>query len=145
MKHFIIVLYFVLFSNFSNACDCIETISLESEIAKADVIISGKIISREFFTKKNDKVPNNIYSQVKYKILVKAILKGKSKNKILTILTGRNGGSDFGYQFQLGKNYIIYANRENKFLVTSICTKTDIFSENVFDVIRKYCKQKGYS
>jgi hypothetical protein len=79
--------------------------------------------------------------------------KGKVKNKILTILTGPARGGDCGYRFEIGSSYTIFTYTHpviingktvNKFLTTSICTRTQKFEEKEYNEIVKHCKSKGY-
>ena len=72
--------------------------------------------------------------------------KGKVKNKILTILTGPARGGDCGYRFEIGSSYTIFTYTHpviingktvNKFLTTSICTRTQKFEEKEYNEIVK--------
>ena len=127
---------------------------LGKAIDSADMVITGKVLSRDRFTKKDGMLTEYISTNVKYKILVIKKHKGKTINNIQTIVTGPNDGGDCGYPFELGKTYTIYAHiypvivkgkKVNQFFQTSICTRTNQFSKSEMTRIDKYCKNKGSS
>jgi|JI6StandDraft_1071083.scaffolds.fasta_scaffold411231_1 hypothetical protein len=149
-----ILLIFLLFSNLSIACSCSDVPPMEKALDQADVVVTGKVLSRESLSKKDGPLSDYLSSQVKYKILITTIHKGKVKKGILTILTGPSAGGDCGYLFIIGNTYTIYAyyhpnivkeKEINKFITTSVCTRTDKYKKNTVAKIDKYCKSKGYS
>jgi hypothetical protein len=126
---------------------------MEKALDVADIVVTGKVLSKESLSKKDGQLSGYLLAQVKYKVLVVTIHKGKVKKEILTIITGPATGGDCGYSFQIGKTYTIYAyyypviikgKEVNKFITTSICTRTDKYNKTTFDKINKYCKLKGY-
>jgi hypothetical protein len=149
MKNYIIIICLVFFGNFCNACVCSETASREKTIQSTDVIIIGKVISKESFSKEDYKISGLRMNYVKYRVIVSQTLKGKVTSKILIIATTPGGAGDCGYNFQIGKTFLIYLdkrddNKKDKFLYTSICTRTNIFQKREFDEVKKYCKHKGF-
>ena len=152
MKKYIL-LTFILISNFSFACSCAELLPMKKAIQQADVVFTGKILSKESLTAKDGELSDYLKTQVNYKVLVTTMHKGKVKNKILTVLTGPASGGDCGYGFKIGSSYTIFTYTHpviikgktvNKFLTTSICTRTQKFEKTEYNKIVKYCKSKGY-
>lgn len=150
MKNYIITICFLFSVSFCNACTCSESGTREQAIKKIDRIILGKVISKESFSKEDYKITGLKMSYVKYTVIVSEMLKGKIKSKTLIIATAPGGGGDCGYNFEIGKTYLIYAdkredNRKDKFLYTSICMRTNILESIEFNKVKKYCRLKGFS
>ncbi len=72
------------------------------------------------------KKPDVYFVEVKFKL-------DKSwKNELkdaASITTGRGGG-DCGYEFEVGKKYLVYADGDKNKLSTNICTRTSVFESN---------------
>ena len=142
-------LAFIIFfiTNITLACVCADMGTKEAEIKKTDVIITGKILSKELFSKKDHEITGLQSSKIKYKLKVVTVHKGRIKSKILTIVSS-NGGC--GYDFVKGEAYIIYAyyhkeEKKDKFLYTGACTLTQKFTVREYKNLINYCKQKGSS
>jgi len=152
MKLYLSILL-LLFFNLSFACSCIPNPIMEKALDETNVVLTGKVLSKESFTKKEGRLSNYFARNVKYKIEVTKIHKGKIKKRIITIVTGPAMGGDCGFFFQIGKTYTIYANyilinvsgKEVAFLETNICSRTATFNKAESDKIEKYSKSKGYS
>lgn len=152
MKLYLSILV-LLFFNISFACSCIPTPSMEKALDETNVVVTGKVLSKEAFGKKDGRLPKYFTSNVKYKIEVTKIHKGKIKKGIITIVTGSAMGGDCGVFFQIGKSYTIYAEytlidaggKKMGFLETNICTRTAKADKTESAKIEKYCKLKGYS
>jgi len=150
MKNYVIILCLFFFANFCCACVCSDTGTKEQTIQKTDAILKGKIISKEIFSKDDHKRTGLRVPYVKYTVVILETIKGKLKTKSLIIATAPGGGGDCGYMFEIGKTYLIYAlkhrgNKNDKFLYTSICTRTDKFNALEFNKVKIYCKHKGFS
>jgi len=84
-----------------------------------------------------------------YQIEVITLYKGKTKVLQLDVYSG-TGDDDCGYNFSVGSEYIIYADykiqyygkgpKVNKFLYTTICTRTKLRDENELNEIQKWKK-----
>ena len=152
MKAYYSILLVLLF-NYSFACSCIPQPSMEKAIDETDVVVTGKVLSKEAFTKKDGRLSKYFTRNVKYKIEVTKIHKGKIKKGIITIVTGPAMGGDCGVFFEIGKSYTIYADymlidaggKKVAFLETSICTRTAKADKTESKRIEKYSKLKGYS
>lgn len=145
MKKHILILCVYLLSNISNACVCVERCTKEKDIEITDVILTAKVLSKEIFSKNDHEITGLRQTYLKYKVKIIAVQKGKITSKILTIATSQG---DCGYNFEKGKTYIIYAgyhkeNKRDKFLYTSICTRTSQFFLHEFNKLTTYCKYKG--
>ncbi|MFY0483317.1 hypothetical protein ACI6PS_12005 [Flavobacterium sp. PLA-1-15] len=146
-------IFLLLIFNYSFACSCIPTPSMEKALDETDVVVTGKVLSKESFGKKDGRLPRYFASNVKYKVEVTKIHKGKIKKGIITIVTGPAMGGDCGVFFQIGKSYTIYAEvtlidtggKKVEFLETTICTRTAKADKTESAKIEKYCKLKGYS
>jgi hypothetical protein len=123
------------------ACSCAfitEGISIERQVKDAYKNSSAVFIGEvsEIVSK-----PDVYYVLVKFKTE-----KSWSRNvqKEITISTGRGSG-DCGYEFVVGKKYLVYAYGEDK-LETNICTRTDIAESNKdISVLNKLKKIKAKS
>ena len=123
---------------------------MKEAIKKTDVIMKGKIISKDSFSKDDHNITGLRMSYVKYTVVVSEIIKGKMKSKKIIIATAPGGAGDCGYLFEVGKTYMIFAgkhteNKKDKFLYTSICTKTSKFNKTEFNKIKEYCRRSSSS
>ncbi|RZK10616.1 MAG: hypothetical protein EOO46_10075 [Flavobacterium sp.] len=152
MKLYLSILLF-LFFNTSFACSCIAKPSMEKAVDETDVVVTGKVLSKESFGKKDGRLPKYFTHNVKYKVEVTKIHKGKIKKGIITIVTGPAMGGDCGVFFQIGKSYTIYATytlidageKKVEFMETNICSRTAKADKAESAKIEKYCTSKGYS
>ena len=140
MKNIAIQLLILLFTVSGFACRCKEK-SWRKAAQEADLIVSGKVISE------NPMIDSPGHASVKYVILVSDVIKGKIKTDTIKITTGIGGG-DCGYNFKVGKNYIIYS-YYNKYVAGEIytddCTRTSEFDEIELKKIKRFARRKGYS
>jgi len=121
------------------ACSCslpIENKSIDEQVKEAyknsTAVFSGEVLE----VIKN---PDAYFVEVKFKV-VKS-WKNEFKDSVL-VRTGQGGG-DCGYEFEIGKKYLIYTNGDENNLRTNICTRTSSFesSEDV-DSLNKIKKIK---
>lgn len=116
-------------------CTCIGEMSLSKEFKISNVILVGKVISKDTFNIKDTLFPSLSIYKIKYQVLISRMIKGKIKTRIVSIISGIGNG-DCGFSFEVGKEYLIYSTFENrhyrqgeivkKFLATNICTRTKI-------------------
>ena len=133
------------------ACDCPTQPTVKDAIKNSDIVITGKIISKEMINTK-DTTTNSMpfdRTEMKYTIVVAHKHKGEFKSDTLTIITG-TGGGDCGFGFEVGKKYIIYGSNDRnnnsqkpkKILKntywTNICTRTVLYNDKEFQEIKKY-------
>lgn len=121
-------------SLYSSACSCIGEQTISEEFKHSDLVVSAKIISRQkikiwsdtSFVKWNYKpgvdtvtfekyrFEEEIYGfhQLEYTLVVESAFKGAKSGDTLKIRTGFGHG-DCGFEFQVGKQYLIYAISEH--------------------------------
>ncbi|MEK6279557.1 MAG: hypothetical protein AABN95_04315 [Acidobacteriota bacterium] len=101
------------------------------EYWQTDAVFSGSIIGSSSIKVKDDAYER---TQRLVRIAIKQAFRGieGSQTEVLTGL----GGGDCGYEFELGKTYLIYAHRGKKDgkLYTSICTRTRPITESADDI-----------
>ena len=169
MKKLIIPILILSFQH-SFACTCIGETTVEDDIKSSKLIFKGKVLKKEIITTYNtdtllvksfykdlkNKEDYNSYEDYKEKIwgiqtleftIEKVeIYRGRSKFKSIKIRTGFGGG-DCGFNFDIGKTYLIFANNAEylKFsknrlkskrrklkniYETNICMRTKLFSNS---------------
>jgi hypothetical protein len=126
MIKLIILFALTIFSTNSYSCTCFP-ISVKESIKKSNAIFIGKVlkvdtikvIPQNFISAKISTSDSGFYTVGHLVLLkVKKIFKGKSFSDTVYIMTGQGGG-DCGYNFEINKNYIIYAKKEDYYLVDS--------------------------
>ncbi len=145
----LITLIFTSIFNQIIACDCPTQATVKDAIKNSDIVITGKVISKEMINTKDtttNSMPFEI-TEVKYTIVVVHKHKGEFKNDTLTIITG-TGGGDCGFGFEVGKKYIVYGSNDKnssshkprKILKntywTNICTRTVLYNDKEFKEIK---------
>ena len=147
------------------ACDCTE-ITVQEGIKNADVVVVGTIISKKevtltpdpSFVKDKTKFYLKTLSIFQYTLSVESIYKGDITTKTITIFSFESfGGSTCGYDFVVGKKYIIYGNKESnkRFMYenfsfpkgenifwTHLCTRTKLFKQEEITEIEKYAEKQ---
>jgi hypothetical protein len=137
------------------ASECPDKDSIEKAVKNSDLVIKGFVISSQIVDSidslsviipENDSVytfPLFSWNYIQYKILVLEVYKGKVKGDTIIIMTG-TGDQDWGFLFEIGKNYIIYAISERNYrkkwekegpcifvgdYYTDICSRTTLFND----------------
>jgi hypothetical protein len=111
----LVVMMIVLFPMPSLACSCAEMSPVEDELARSVAVFHGRVLE----------INEDGYRKM---VLfdVKEIWKGTDKSQII-IQTGLGGG-DCGIDFQVGQEYLVYANDSHlygdEYLSTGICDRT---------------------
>jgi hypothetical protein len=132
MKTLFVILFIIVSNCHCLACGCIGQSSVKKEIKRSGIVIVGKILDREdFFV--IDSLTRIKISKVKYRIAIKTVYKGRFSTGIAEIITG-TGNGDCGFEFEVGKSYIVYANYRNRlypqgkivpgYLYTDACKRT---------------------
>jgi hypothetical protein len=112
--------FFTLSAGDAFACSCLRPSqqSLSQKVKKsyreAAAVFYGEVTE---ITQK----PENSYVTVKLK--VEKSWKNQAGREVV-IQTGRGGGGDCGYRFEIGNKYLVYAYRSESILETNICLRT---------------------
>lgn len=136
-------------------CSCIGNEPIKASIKKSHSIFIGTIVDSTLIEieEKLEGTNSNIsHYFVKYSVAIKSLFKGKVYSDTISLYSGIGGG-DCGYPFNLGSDYIIYAdykktlpfqnNKPNKrFFYTDICKRTCKVNENELKKISIYKKSK---
>lgn len=142
MKKFIFFasLFFILHSNDVMACSCVLPKSnslsklVKEAYKKSNVVFTGEVI--EVKTK-----PNTYFVEVKFKVFDSWKI---GLPEEITIITGQGGG-DCGYNFELNRQYLVYAYENSKVLQTNICSRTNVLNSNKdLLVLNKFKKSKSF-
>lgn len=166
---YIIPILVITFTTEIRACKCAWENTVKEEINYSNSVIVGIILTKELvllpdsslikiFEEDSLKHETYPYSQTvsKYSFEIQDIYKGKFQSKIVFIYSGRGHG-DCGFNFDVGKKYIVYGLKETYFgqsnneinypegddiLWTNICRRTKYFYQKEIDEIEKYIKKK---
>lgn len=111
---------FVAAPTSSYACSCAELPSVEEELLHSEAVFSGKVIDIQ--QKKHLK--GYLTKTVLFEI--EATWKGGSQSQV--IVTTGSGGGDCGFDFEKGREYLVYASESSMYgkkeLVTILCDRT---------------------
>lgn len=158
-KNIFIIIAFLLtgFLNKSVSCSCIGESTVKDAVKGSELVVAGQVLSKDIIKTHDtlDLGPNQqkdlpvfTKSEAIYKVLVLTKYKGKIKSDTLTIITGVGGG-DCGYEFEVGKKYIIYGSNEKHIgygktqklpsntFTTDICTRTVSYNDKEITEIKK--------
>ena len=127
----------VAFTNYTNACTCIEEhISLDKKVTKAfeesELVIIGKVIE----IKEYQSYPPKTYTgdPIAYTFEIEKIFKGVKTASTVTIISSRDGAS-CGYRFNKGESYLVFSSLsgyfarqtgEDSIFTTSICKRNQV-------------------
>jgi hypothetical protein len=132
-KTFLLILILFLSISESFACSCIRTneslsVKVEKAFTQADLIIKGTVIGMKKFNDGKYKFSGN---PIIYEFEITKTIKGKTEKVIIEIASAESGAS-CGYNFEMGKSYLVYARKSNEFsfktknesdFVTSLCDR----------------------
>lgn len=123
MKKYLLVFFctFILFLSYSKiaiSCSCGEPPPLKKEFNSTFAIFVGKVIKGEAI-----KIEDN-YVDRKFTVEISKVIKGELKN-IVEIFTSIDD-ADCGYDFIIGRSYLIYAwnNDKGNKLIINCCSRT---------------------
>lgn len=113
MRNLIIVSFLLTFlTNSAYGCQCEKPPSASEALKAADAVFVGIVVSGKMIEG----------DMRQYTFIVNDTLKGELKDKA-TVLTGRGLG-ECGFDFNIGRAYLVYANLHGNVLYTDICTRT---------------------
>jgi hypothetical protein len=104
------------------ACSCVEKPAVEEELQRSIAVFAGKASKIIEHKHLNGRITTSVLFEVT------ATWKGLSESQV--IITTGLGGGDCGYDFEQGKEYLVYANPSSMYgdqddLVTIICDRTN--------------------
>lgn len=105
------------FPTTSYACKCVESKSPTEEAAESTAVFSGKVIDQ--LDKNNDRTQFVLFE-------VKESWKGINQTQVIVQTDGNS--SSCGYEFEGGKEYIVYANETDGTLTVTLCSRTELLS-----------------
>lgn len=162
MKNFFIVLIllFFLIPQRLESCSCIMPTISESFVG-SEVVLTGKVVSKELvglyksYLIKIDTSINNPINDFtlinRYYVLIEKCYKGLLTSRDTIVIYSGRGGGDCGVLLEMGKEYIIYAQRKSylqdngvvtypvgdKVLWTNTCTRTNLIDQKEITAIEK--------
>ncbi|MFT4414928.1 hypothetical protein ACLM5H_13795 [Fredinandcohnia humi] len=115
----------VFFPRQISACSCANPESVKDELNRKTAVFSGKVI---------DLVDKNKYSYIKssadlVQVLFEVNESWKGTNASQVIVSTARSGASCGYEFELNKEYIVYAYGDKDNLETGFCERTALLSE----------------
>lgn len=122
---FVILLLFSFticaFPSTSYACKCVEPKSPTEELEESSAVFSGKVIDQL----EKGRTQFNLFE-------VKESWKGFNESQV--IVETVNSSSSCGYEFEDGKEYIVYTNETDGHLEVSLCSRTELLSAASEDI-----------
>ncbi|MHB0756998.1 hypothetical protein [Polaribacter sp. M15] len=155
-KTFLLILILFLSISESYACSCVRTneslsVKVEKAFTQANLIISGTVVGIKKFNEGKYVFSGN---PVIYEFEITKIIKGKVKKEIIEIASAESGAS-CGYNFSIGKSYLVYARKSNQYssktknefdFVTSLCDRNQELkkvNKKEFQKLEKLKYKKG--
>lgn len=130
-----IILTFFLIPNKGLSCTCIgEEQTVEDAFKDGEIVISGKIISKNLVDIKDSFGINSIlYSKYNYSMVIEYSFKGKIFHigDTINIVSGLGNG-DCGFLMETEKSYVIYGNySRNKLVNKAIAIEGPLVSTDI--------------
>lgn len=121
-----------LFSlGFTSACSCIYLENTEQKLENAEYVFSGQVVDIKFSGQEYDELQDVSIKTIQY---WKPSQFPESVN--LNLYAIKDSGANCGYNFEKGKNYLIYAylDIETGKLTTNSCMGNSIISEETQEI-----------
>lgn len=132
-----VILFFALFIPVFNyspitsyACSCAEPYPVKEELERSSAVFSGKVVG--IIDKNKSKFIQSSADPIAVRFEVEESWKGLSQTQII-VYTERDSSS-CGYEFDLGKEYLVYAREVDGELRVSFCSRTALLSAAVKDI-----------
>ena len=126
---------FLVDADFVSACSCAPPSSPKEEMKKTDAVFRGTVVNIDTSSLQKAKQQFGLGSSidpVEVRFDVSEVWKGP-KNKSLEVETARSSAS-CGYNFEQGKEYLVYANETDSGLNVSLCSRTNLASQVEEDI-----------
>ena len=116
-----------------NACTCGGTGSPCESFGSAAAVFAGTVVAMRMNERPKQTERNDVrWNPRVFKFSVEQSYLGVAGTEV-EVFTGFGGG-DCGYDFQIGRRYLVYAYRHDDQLYTGICTRTRPFSSATEDL-----------
>jgi hypothetical protein len=155
MKYTLTLLTILFISSHAFCCSCKPAPSIENSYNSeyTHSIVSGVVLSKEeavfeitvHYKSTNTESKRNI-GEMKYTFLIEEIIKGSFVQDTISIITGK-GVSDCGYEFEVGKKYIVYGHdgirdrytftERGLSIYTTYCGRTKEYNEQEIQNLRE--------
>ncbi len=116
--------FFLSFASFVGACSCAENPSVEIALERSDAVFSGEVV--------NVKEVRNPQGYMSKSVLFEVFQSWKGVEQSQLIIATGLGGGDCGFDFQVGKHYLVYATESSMYggesLAAIICSRTKALS-----------------
>jgi len=116
--------------NISYACSCAEPYPVKEELERSSAVFSGKVV--EIVDENKNKLIQSSADPIAVRFEVNETWKGQSQTQLL-VYTERSSAS-CGYEFDLNKEYLVYASEVNGELKVSFCSRTKLLSTAITDI-----------
>ncbi|HXQ69139.1 MAG TPA: carboxypeptidase regulatory-like domain-containing protein [Pyrinomonadaceae bacterium] len=130
-----VVIVVLLASPTANACSCGGSGPPCESFGRASAVFAGTVIGERLNERpkgERPKIDEIDWVPRAVKFSVEQAYSGVTTTEV-EVFTGRGGG-DCGYGFKVGQRYLVYAYRYQDKLSTSICSRTQLFSQATEDL-----------
>jgi predicted Zn-ribbon and HTH transcriptional regulator len=128
MRNSFLLISFLFIALASTACDCTSQVEMSLEYHRSRSVVIGKITK---ITKSKDQ------KQLLVTVEVLEDFKGSKKGQSVVVRTNASGKA-CGYDFKVGSQYLIYANRDERNprdWSTSVCSRTQPLRDAEDDLV----------
>nr|WP_304219282.1 hypothetical protein [Fredinandcohnia onubensis] len=119
------LIFIGLFPRQASACSCAYPESVKDELNRKTAVFSGKVIKMEDENKRS--YIQSSADPIEVLFEVNESWKGVETSQV--IVSAARSSASCGYEFELDKEYIVYAYGENDHLETGLCERTALLSE----------------
>jgi hypothetical protein len=110
------------------ACSCIQPEPPVEAMTKSAAVFAGRVIDIDA-----PAVMTNTLDQNKITFNASKAWKGVDKNPVYVYSSGSSASC--GYEFEVGKEYLVYAYEEDGNLATGLCTRTALLADAAEDLV----------
>jgi hypothetical protein len=148
MKHLVFLLFIFILPGKLFSCTCIGESTVENAYHNAKAIFEGTAIGVDTL-KTIDSTFHMTYYELVYSFNIEKNYKGVRNLQTIKVKTGLGNGS-CGFNFDVGKTYIVYAykydyiNTKDNSLKTDICTRTTISNADEQNQLEKIVGRKNH-
>jgi hypothetical protein len=116
----------------SHACSCFGKETIKQAYRTSDVVVSGEVVSIRKYNVIQEVFNGDTIEWYRKEVTIKVANNFKNGNSEHIVVYTGLGGGDCGFNFEIGKSYLLYANKGTEDgverLRTNICTRTSEIS-----------------